>query len=83
MGAAASTVFSAALHSPPPFADFVSEGQLLLAHMKLPPHTLAALPAFVYFSGVHTLVLDGERGSEGVGCEHACSGDALLRVGFI
>jgi hypothetical protein len=61
MGAAASTVFSAALDAPlPPFADFTSEGRLLLAHKKLTAHTLSSLPAFVYFSGVHTLVLDGE-----------------------
>ena len=59
MGAAASAVLSVA-ETPPPFQDFTKDGEMVLKLKKLSSKTLSSLPAFLYFSGVHTLVLDGE-----------------------
>jgi hypothetical protein len=59
MGAAASTVFAAAVESPPPFDEHMHEGRLLLEHKKLSAQTLNSVAAYIYFSGVHTLVLAG------------------------
>lgn len=57
MGAAASAVLAAAVESPPPFSEYTHEGRLLLEHKKLSSHTLSSIAAYIYFSGVHTLVL--------------------------
>jgi hypothetical protein len=59
MGAAASTVFAAAVETPPPFDEHTHEGRLLLEHKKLSAQTLNSVAAYIYFSGVHTLVLAG------------------------
>ena len=67
MGAAATTVFSAAVDTPPPFANFsdpADAGRLLLRHQTLSQKTLRSLPPYIYFRGVHTLVLEGTTREE-------------------
>lgn len=59
MGAASTVLTVVNASPPPPFEHHTSDGRLELQRKKLSSHSLSCLADFVYFSNVHTLVLDG------------------------